>query len=188
MTESLFFVGVVPPKDLQRDVTAIKRIAAHRFHSKHALNSPPHVTLVPPFWFEDGELPSLKESLAAFAGNVPDFEVDLKGFGAFKPRVIYIQVYLSDALHDCYRELREMMQETWNIKSDRRTRFHPHMTIAFKDLSRSAFYRAWDYFSKQAFKANFPAGGLVLLKHHDRAWHIESTFPFVSERQAGLGR
>lgn len=86
------FLALLPPPDLQEQVTAIKQQFAEQFASRAALRSPPHITLVPPFEWPTAQLAALTGSLEAFAKEQAPVAVELCGFGAFPPRVIYIHV------------------------------------------------------------------------------------------------
>ncbi|NND07420.1 MAG: 2'-5' RNA ligase family protein [Saprospiraceae bacterium] len=178
MTESLCFIGVVPPEELQTKVTVLKKWVATKYNSRHALKSAPHITLVPPFWWEDGRLEDLFESLISFGGDQQPIDIHLKGFGAFNPRVIFIDVGDPGPLLRLHDRLHQHLQESLSFKKNHRAKFNPHMTIAFKDLSKSAFYRAWEYFQRQSFLEHFTADHFTLFLHRQGRWHIEKDFPF----------
>ncbi|MFS8805191.1 2'-5' RNA ligase family protein [Synechococcus sp. R55.6] len=83
------FLALLPPPALQEQVTAIKQQFAEQFASQAALRSPPHITLVPPFEWPSSDLPALTGSLEAFAKQQTPVAIQLSGFGAFAPRVIF---------------------------------------------------------------------------------------------------
>jgi len=58
----LFFVALLPPEDLQREISAFKKHIANTWGACHALKSPPHITLQPPFDWPENELASLKNA------------------------------------------------------------------------------------------------------------------------------
>ncbi|MFS8807928.1 2'-5' RNA ligase family protein, partial [Synechococcus sp. R6-10] len=92
------FLALLPPPALQEQVTAIKQQFAEQFASQAALRSPPHITLVPPFEWPSSDLPALTGSLEAFAKQQTPVAIQLSGFGAFAPRVIFIHVVPSPEL------------------------------------------------------------------------------------------
>ncbi len=190
MTESLYFLAILPPDDLAEKITLLKKEAALKYKSRHALKSPPHITLIAPFWFEEAKIHQLYTDLGDFVDTMPPFNLVLNGFGSFRPRVIFIKVEESGMLNMVQRDLREKLQSTWKIRGGRYDKYHPHLTIAFKDLSRTHFYRAWDDFKDRRFKAAFTAGELILLKHFDRRWHIDHRMTFNGSglvKDAGSG-
>ena len=56
MAEGLYFIGILPPEDIKKKITDIKHVVARKFGSKHALNSPPHITLRMPFKWKDKKI------------------------------------------------------------------------------------------------------------------------------------
>jgi 2'-5' RNA ligase len=84
-----FFIALVPPSDIEQQITEIKLYFAEHYNTRGALNSPPHITLQPPFEWLAADVPKLEESLKAFAANRLPILVTLSGFAAFDPRVIY---------------------------------------------------------------------------------------------------
>ena len=99
-----YFVALLPPPAIQTVIDEIKHHFARHYHSRKALNSPPHITLQPPFdWplapapdsdpgAQSASLSELKLSLGMFAAQQRSVPIHLAGFGAFAPRVIYVNV------------------------------------------------------------------------------------------------
>ncbi|MDH3650713.1 MAG: 2'-5' RNA ligase family protein [Saprospiraceae bacterium] len=179
MKHRLYFVAVVPPDEIQREVVQFKKFAAQHFKSIHALKSPPHITVIPPFWWNPDRINEIIDGLTSIVCQMPPFDVLLHGFGCFVPRVIYIDVGKSPPLADLHRGLKDLYLRQWNLRPDKRDQYHPHMTIAFKDLSKSQFYLAWDYFKNKIYQANFDANTISLLEHDGRRWHQHSVISFL---------
>jgi 2'-5' RNA ligase len=176
MVKSPWFIAVIPPEDIQEAVTALKREAAARFESRHALKSPPHVTLIPPFVATLDEISSLEGFLADFAGGQSAFSLTLSGFSSFPPRVIYVDVVPNKALEHLQEDLKKRIRETFSFSLPRYHGFHPHMTIAFRDLKPAVFPAAFDYFSSQEFVAAFQVSSIALLRHQDGEWSLFRNF------------
>jgi len=176
----LYFVAIVPDTGLQDKVNEIKRYFGEQYNSHRSLRSPPHITLHMPFrWRKDRE-EILERTLSNFASSRDSFEVTLDGFGAFRPRVIYINVQQTDPLYSLQKDLSENIRRKLKIVNDsyRNRGFHPHMTIAFRDLSKSNFSKAWKEFEHKNFIEEFTAGSISLLKHNGKTWDIHKTFPY----------
>jgi 2'-5' RNA ligase len=91
-SEPLLFIALLPPMEVQNEVTQIKQYFAQNYNSSHALKSPPHVTLQPPFKWLTEDFDLLKECLTEFAKTYAPIPITLSGFGSFPPRVIYVNV------------------------------------------------------------------------------------------------
>ncbi|MFS8881519.1 2'-5' RNA ligase family protein [Synechococcus sp. H55.11] len=172
------FLALLPPADLQEQVTAIKQQFAEQFASRAALRSPPHITLVPPFEWPTAELPALTGSLGEFAKEQAPVAVELRGFGAFAPRVIYIHVEPSPEL----QQLQAKTQRHMNLLLKPEPAptparpFVPHMTVAFRDLSPAQFRTAWPQFKTRPFQGSFLASALTLLSHDGKRWQVFAEF------------
>lgn len=172
--KKLYFIAVVPPSEIQSDITKIKHYFADHYNAKHALKSPPHITLIPPFlWPEKQEIPLIK-SLDEFCSGQPAADVELDGFNSFPPRVIYIDVKKNENLEKLFRNLITYLEEKWEIKKLIRfaDRFHAHMSVAFRDLARKSYQTAWKEFQYKQLHYRFTADKLVLLKHLEKSWKI----------------
>lgn len=143
---------------------------ANQFGSKAALNSPPHVTLHMPFQYRKDREVRIVEAVQKI--QLPSFLVNHKGFGAFEPRVIFVNVDDSNSLHALRNQTVKICRSNLNLENAdyRNQGFHPHMTIAFRDLKKSMFLEAWNIYEKQTFLAEWECNSLWLLKHNGQSW------------------
>lgn len=174
MTESLYFLAIVPPKAIQDRITELKMEVAERFNSKHALNAPPHITLHMPFKWKEKKLDQLKEAVQTINEELTPFGVTLKDFDFFEPRVVFVDVVENESLNQLQKRVintcrKELKLDNANYK-DRP--FHPHVTIAFRDLKKAMFYEARDYFVGKEFNQTFSVSELSLLKHDGGKWEV----------------
>lgn len=178
-TESLYFIALLLPQQLSAAVDKIKHDVAANFESKAALRSPPHITLHMPFRLPEKKKTKLHILLENFALNHSPFDVDLRNFNVFAPRVIYIDVAPSDALDNLHITLiREMRREMQTFNGDYKTGFHPHITIAFRDLKPKNFRAAWEVYQKETFSSRFIASQISLLKHNGQFWEVDEHYSF----------
>ncbi len=177
--EALYFVAVLPSEDISKEVTAFKRYVEAHFGASHALKSPPHITLFPPFKRKETEEAPLISVLEAFAQEQCPFYLQFKGFNCFAPRVLFVDVVPNTMLKSMQKALEEHFEDILHLRSDRPHNFNPHLTIAHKDLSRTQFYPAWAHFSTQSYERACMIESIVLLKHNGRVW--------VPYREFGLG-
>lgn len=174
----LLFIALIPPDDIAAEVTAYKKLVARRYRSKRALHSPAHITLQAPFsWPEDriGEIVAL---LNNFSKGCTPFSQELNGFDCFRPRVIFVKIVLNDSLTSLASRLKTMLTPLLGPDQIDNRPFHPHMTVAFKDLEPRQFHRAWEFFSPQPYHRVFEADALWLLRHTGNVWEPMQQFLF----------
>jgi 2'-5' RNA ligase len=178
----LYFVAILTPDDVSDPIKNIKNLIKKTYGVSKALNSPPHITLFPPFRWQLSKVEILHTSLRKFAENYKAFPIILRGFGAFRPRVIFIGVCKNESLQLLWQDLSYRMKEDiqLGVGPDKRG-FHPHITVAFKDLKPAIFYKAWPEFKDRPFEGRFVADHISLLKHNGNRWGVVKTYPFKRE-------
>lgn len=178
-TESLYFIALLLPESLSTTVDKIKQDIAANYQSKAALRSPPHITLHMPFRVGDKKDAKLRMLLQDFAQGHAPFELHLKDFGAFAPRVIYIDVVPNEQLDELQAALIQKMRREMNtFNGDYKKGFHPHITIAFRDLKPRNFRAAWEVYQEETFSSQFIASHISLLKHNGQFWEADEHYPF----------
>jgi len=178
MPNPLFFIALLPDLEIQQEVTAFKQECARIFGARHALNAPPHVTLILPFRWPVSKLEGLNQVLLDFAYDQFAFWLELDGFGCFRPRVLFVDVVSNKSLTGLQAGLQAQLSTQLGMRPRSGHGFHPHMTIAHRDLQESIFPEAWAHFSSRAYKRLFRAEGLALLRHEDNRWKVEGQFAF----------
>lgn len=171
----LYFVALIPPEEVVIQITAYKKFMHAQFEASVALRSPPHITLVPPFLFSENEADSLIHSLNLAAKKNHKFPIELKGFGYFTTNTIFIEVVRSHDLFKLYTIYTEYFEVYLKRNKIHKNSFHPHITIANRDLTNTKFTAAWSVFSQKEFNAVFEAQQISLLKHNGKSWDILSS-------------
>ncbi|MGB3404797.1 MAG: 2'-5' RNA ligase family protein [Microcoleaceae cyanobacterium] len=186
MTKSrLFFIALLPPAEIQSEITQIKQYFAQNYDSRHALKSPPHITLQSPFKWLISDLNRLEQSLKTFAAQQAFFPVTLSGFNAFPPRVIYVDVVKTTELMNLQNNLvADLLYDLGDFNSrSSHHRFTPHMTVAFRDLTRENFRAGWTEFKNKPIQYEFVANQLTLLIHTGKYWQVEQEYLFGKSGQ-----
>ena len=181
----LFFIALLPPKEIQCEVVQIKKYFAQKYNSRHALKSPPHITLQPPFKWLISNLKSLEQSLEYFVKQQASFPVTLSGFNAFPTRVIYIDVVQTTELINLQSNLVTHLQEDLGELNHGSSHhgFTPHMTVAFRDLTRKNFRLGWTEFQSKPIQFKFIASQLTLLRHTGQHWQMHQEYFFGQSQQ-----
>lgn len=168
----LFFITIVPPSPLREMLMEYKTYFRDTYQSKASLNSPPHITLHMPFKYPEKKLLTKISSLEQLAAGMDSFDISLKGFSAFTPRVIYADVVSNDTLNSLQQDVVDWCKSHLKIDNAnyRNQSFHPHITLAFRDLKKPAFFEAWKKFENKPLEETFTVESFWLLKHDGNVW------------------
>lgn len=177
-----YFIAFIPPEPVYDEALNLKHYFHENYNSKAALNSPPHITLHMPFRWKQTKEHELAEKLQQFVRGFDPIKICLDNFASFPPRVIFINVANSVALNDFQKRLQRFCKTDLNIfnANYREDPYHPHLTLAFRDLKKAAYKEAWEEFKAKEFKAEFMADKLTLLKHDGKRWHAFMDFNLES--------
>jgi 2'-5' RNA ligase len=182
MSNAMYYIALVAPEAINDKVIQWKHFMRDRFGCIVALKSPAHITLISPFWMNTDMQSGLENAIKEFSNTRNRFLIELKNFDCFKPRVIFVHVKESDSLSSLETEFNEylVMNILFPIKNKTKP-FHPHLTIANRDLHKKDFTEAWQYFKNKTYKASFLASGITLLRHNGIRWDSAyiAAFPFT---------
>ena len=175
----MYFIALVAPKKINDDVLKWKQFMKERYDCSVALRSPAHITLIPPFRTGDDAEEKLETAILDFSLRCIPFEIKLKNFGAFRPTVIHVEVLVNETLNELHSQLEEFLisKNLVTLTKDDRP-YHPHVTIATRDLHKKAFHKAWEIFKARKYEASWITGGISLLRHNQKNWDVIFTSRF----------
>lgn len=178
----LYFIAFIPPSPVFEQVMALKEHFRDNYGAKAALNSPPHITLHMPFRFREDREKHLMAKLAAFVRTHEPLRVCLDNYSSFPPRVIFVAVAESEALNAFQKELERFCRRELNLFNANHgdEPYHPHVTLAFRDLRKSMYTASWAEFKDREYKAEFMADRIALLKHDGKKWQVRREFTLES--------
>ncbi|TCZ67922.1 2'-5' RNA ligase family protein [Flaviaesturariibacter aridisoli] len=175
----LYYMALVLPEALNQEIVLFKEWMRDRFGCRVGLRSPAHITILPPYWMPPALEAGLRSDLESFAGTLAPFPVRTNGFSSFKNRTLFIDVLVDEPL----RQLKEACDASFTnrppyglIREQRP--FHPHITIATRDIPAGAFNEAWAHFRNKRFDEGWTAAALSLLRHNGRVWEVVFAAPF----------
>ena len=177
----LYFAAVIPPDPLKSRVQALKQEFYEKYHFSHALKSPPHITLLPPFIWPETKEYEINRFLMDLSARQSPFDISLNGFGAFKPRVIYLKIIENEWLAELYHTFAGAFYPKFGLPAPPDRPYHPHMTLAFRDVTPGMFYTAWDEWKNKGFEGSFTVNSICLLKHIRKRWEEHFIIPFRKE-------
>jgi 2'-5' RNA ligase len=131
-----------------------------------------------PFRWKEKEEKELEKQLEEFSQSNQQVAIKLDNFSSFPPRVIFINVVMSQELENLQKNLQRYCKRVLNLfnANYKELPFHPHLTVAFRDLKKPNYQRAWEEFQQKNFQAEFIADKVALLKHNGRVWKVHQEF------------
>ncbi|MCK6618406.1 MAG: 2'-5' RNA ligase family protein [Cyclobacteriaceae bacterium] len=151
---------------------------SNQYNSRASLNSPPHITLHMPFQWRPGKEKVLTDKLSDFFSACSPVQIHFQNFGCFPPRVLFIDIQKSEPLENLHKKLSRFCRVVLNLfnATHKDNPFHPHVTLAFRDLKKTAFKMAWEEFKNKPFGGEFLAKQIALLKHNGKIWEVFQEF------------
>ena len=162
-----YFIAITISEPLNTEIETIKRKISAEYKTKSVLKSPPHITIVPPFFWSNEE--ELITTVKQF--SFPEFTIELNGFSTFSIGVVFIDVKNNvqmDQLHISFSDV--FFRAYPQLKKKPLFPFHPHITIGNRDWKKEQFNKCWNEMSAKEFKESFSYKGLTLLKNVDGLW------------------
>lgn len=168
----MYYVAVVCPDEINKKVLRFKNWMKEHFHCIVALKSPAHITLISPFWLNAAREEELLQTLMSFPA-INEFKIQLEDFSHFTDRVLFINVKEHKGLTELKNKVELHFISSFSnvIKKDERP-FHPHITIANRDMKPGHFIKAWQHFSNREFKEQFSVNAISLLKLDQEKWEV----------------
>ncbi len=179
MTESTYFLAICPDHRVKDQIHRQKEWVYQKYGVKGAFRSSAHITLQMPFKLGINKKEKLVNELNSFTKSEIPFDIHLNGFGCFEPRVVFIKVEDNSLLAELRDNLLPILKQYQIFNSTHKNRgFHPHITVAFRDLKKKDFYPLWNEVKNMPFKEQFIAQGLTLYKHNGKSWDEDEFIPF----------
>ncbi|WP_296703692.1 2'-5' RNA ligase family protein [Algoriphagus sp.] len=166
-----YFLALVPEGDLQEKATSLKEMLKERFNIKYALKSPAHITVKMPFTYNEAKEDDLEKKLKQFLNDYRPLELIIGGVRTFGDRVVYLNVDAKDDLFNLQKNLKTFCKRELNIVDELSDRnFHPHMTLAFKDLKKNQVPNIIKTLEERPILEKFVSKQIFLLKRVDGRW------------------
>jgi 2'-5' RNA ligase len=175
----MYFIAIVLPTQLNEKVLKHKQMMLDKYNCKVGLKSPAHITLLPPFWMEDEKEESLISDIDSLNNRFQPFLISTNNFSAFRPRTIFIALSPNENLNEvkAATDAHFKTNSFYNIKIDTRP-FHPHITIATRDLYKKSFHEIWPWFAEKEFLEEWTIDGSSILRHNKKNWDVIHTSQF----------
>ena len=174
-----YFLALIPPPEVLQKVQDLKLVIRDEFGIKYALKSPPHVTLKMPFNYNEAKEMLLEQKLRDFLKAQMPITVRISGVGNFGNRVIFLGIEKTRELVELQSSLKVFCKKELNLVDELSDRnYHPHMTVAFKDLKPSQFGGVLGLVKGGSFEAEYLASDLMILKRIEQKWILYKKIQF----------
>lgn len=174
-----YFLALVPPDPIFSRSHQIKEKILETYGLKYALKSPPHITLKMPFSYNEAKEDYLSGRLSEFLANQRSFSVGISGIGTFGQRVIFQEILANPDLIELQKSLKSFCKRELLLVDELSDRnYHPHLTLAFKDLKPSKFEGVLQLAKECQFKSEFVVDRMMLLKKLDGKWQLQKELIF----------
>ena len=174
-----YFLAIVPPEPIFSKSEEIKKEIKQKFNLKYALKSPSHITLKMPFSFNEAKEDYLSLRVSKFLEDQKNFTVKISGIGSFSRRVIFQQVITNQSLTSFQLDIKNFCKRELHLVEELSDRnYHPHLTLAFKDLTPLKFEGVINLCNELQFEAEFVVDRLYLVKRTEGQWLIHKSITF----------
>lgn len=164
-----YFFAIVLPEPAQTAFESIKQELFDRYGLKGALRSPAHITLHMPFEWPDHKIDKLFAAFEQMEQPAP-FDIEIRDFAFFEPRVVFGAVILTEMLEKLQKNVVFLAKTKCGLlnEAENKRGFHPHVTVAFRDLKKPVFYQLKSDFEKRSIHFTFPYQGVSLMKLEEK--------------------
>lgn len=176
---NMYFIALVAPEEINSHALKWKRYLFEKYGCSVALRSPAHITLIPPFRMKGEVENKLINMISVFSETKDPFVIQLENYSCFQPRVLFIDVIPNENLNKLAASIQTYIgsSELIPVKKDNRP-FHPHITLATRDIYKKAFHEAWEQLSTKKYSAEWIVNSISLLKHNGSTWDVIHTTEF----------
>ncbi len=172
-----YFIAWIPSYRVKSKIQNLKALLQIKFGINKSMNAPPHLTLIKPFELGQNELEHLQHVLCTFCKLQDPFEFKMQGLGSFGQHVLYVHLDQTDALLKFREALRLVLKETTHLSEDTlHPDFHPHITLATKDLKPSLFSPVWAFLLQKIISEKCTLANICLLHYQNNQWQVIRKF------------
>jgi len=151
-----FWVGIIPPKRISKELYRAQKDIAKKYKTYHSLESKigPHITITCQGNVSNKHLRDIEKAIKEISERIEPFEIRIDGLGRFyKKRVIYAKVVKSKKLNKLHNLMSYKLRKFDKIRVLRI--YTPHINLAYKDISEENFKKVFKEFNKKRFYFRF---------------------------------
>lgn len=171
---SLYFVALIPEEEIEQELHQFKLDLYEKYQCKAALKSPAHITLIPPFSWANHQQDVLLKYFSAFTTDIHPLQVDINGFDRFRSQVFFANPVANDKLNQLQEDIYTYFQSLLKDKMQYKYAFHPHITLANRDLKAEHMDEIVQSFEQKKYIKSVLFKSISLLMHNGTKWETAS--------------
>lgn len=171
---SLYFIALIPDADIEQELHEFKLELFEKYQCKAALKSPAHITLIPPFTWANFQAEKIIEIFKYFHPSIQPFDITVEGFDTFGTQVFFARPLYEEKLYLLQSSVKQHFEPTLKDKIRDRFQFHPHITIANRDLRATDLPEIIKSFEIKKYRRAIRFREISLLRHNGTKWEIVS--------------
>jgi 2'-5' RNA ligase len=168
----MHYIALVAEEPLLTEIAQFKNEMLEHFGCRAAMKSPAHITLIPPFYWSRGMQKVLNDTFHGFRTDIGEISIQVNGFGHFKRNVLFAAPEPNGQLTQLQSECVDYFRPLLGDKIAEKRPFHPHITIANRDLKSEDFDQAWEMFKNRPYIREWTIDKLFLLQHDGSRWQV----------------
>jgi 2'-5' RNA ligase len=131
-----------------------------------------------PFSYNEAKEANLAQHFRSFFANQVPFSLTISGIGNFGQRVIFQKIIPNPELLSLQLGLKTFCKRELHLVDELSDRnYHPHLTLAFRDLKSSHFEEVLSFTKRRCFDAEFLVDRVALLKKEEGIWRVCKELP-----------
>jgi 2'-5' RNA ligase len=175
--KSMYYITLLCPPEIDEPIAEHKAMMKANYGCEVAAKSPAHLTLIAPFFLSNGKYRELVEKLNSFESIITEVDIEVNGYNHFNDRVIFADVVVTDNLKAIQEQLENYVRNGgFPFIKEAKKPFHPHITIATRDLKDTDFESAWSHFEGKSISGSFATNTFHLMKLVDDRWTHDQQF------------
>jgi len=176
---SLYLTAILPPAILAEEIDEIRREISEKYKVYAALKPPVHITLFRPLNHKESREDHLLSILKPISTRHRPFRQELLNFDSFNIQTLFLNAVKNPLLQNLQKDVAAAFTKNKIDPKEVRgsTRFHPHITVAYRDIPPEIFPVLWEEFKSRRFKRSFTVDHFSLLKHNGQKWCMLKEFP-----------
>lgn len=165
---------MIPDPATEQELHGFKLELFEKYQCKAALKSPAHITLIPPFPWANFQTERINQIFNNYVPSISPFSVTIDGFNTFGTQVFFAQPLYEEKLYQLQSSVRQYFEPILKDKIKDRFLFHPHITIANRDLKSTDLPEITKSFEIKKYRKTILLSEISLLYHNGTKWEIVS--------------